>query len=206
MGYSVDILHDVVTANDRSTIVDPMAESVKLVCLVRALRCLLMLLLACYKLLVKLCVCCFSECWEAGCWVQLVAGVVGESLSRHIWSICLLGCRLCGFWWVSRSHVRSVVVWTNVWVRCVLLFLKIQFLLPYFYHLMNLYGSWCWSCWYWEARSRDFWCGVLLLRRCWWHIARPLHSRVLSLLASCCHSWLLFQAMWWEILLWIFLL
>ena len=54
MGYRVDILHDVVTANDRSTIVDPMAESVKLVCLVRALRCLLMLLLACYKLLVKL--------------------------------------------------------------------------------------------------------------------------------------------------------
>ena len=27
MGYRVDILHDVVTANDRSTIVDPMAES-----------------------------------------------------------------------------------------------------------------------------------------------------------------------------------
>ena len=26
MGYRVDILHDVVTANDQSTIVDPMAE------------------------------------------------------------------------------------------------------------------------------------------------------------------------------------
>ena len=152
--------------------------------------------------LVKLLLCCFSECWDAGCQFQLVVGVVAESLLRHTWSICLLGCRLCGFWWVSRSHVRSAVIWTGAWVRCVLPFLRIQSLLPYSCHLMNLCGSWCWSCWCWEAPLRDFKCEVLLLLLCWWHIARPPHLRVQLLLVSCFHSWSLFQAVQWEILLW----
>ena len=108
---------------------------------------MLVLLLACCKLLVKLFACGSSEGWGAGCQVQLVEGVVAESLLRHAWSICLLGCRLCEFWSVSRSRVRSIVEWRDVWVQFALPFLRIQFLWPCSCHLMSLCGSWRWSCW-----------------------------------------------------------
>ena len=127
LGYDVDILHDVVAARAWINYFWSHGLSV-------------------WNL-------CFSEGWVAGCQVQLVEGVVAESLLRHTWSICLLGCLLCELWLVSRSRVKSIVEWRGVWVRCVLPFLRIQCLWPCSCHLMSLCRSWCWSCWCWEVEK-----------------------------------------------------
>ena len=162
MRCHVGILNDVVTAKGWSTIVDPMVCETKRLVYVECAHAAACVLQAAVKPLLLL----LSGSWVAELGVQLVVGVVVESLWRHTWWICLLGCRLCEFWWFSRCRVRSAVVWTDVWCQCVLPFLMIRFLSPYSFRLKNLCGSWCSPCWPWVAPSEGFWCAKLLLLPC----------------------------------------
>ena len=145
MGYHVDILQDV-TAKGWSTVVDPMAKDCE-TCMFWCTHAAVSAGVAARLLQAAGETVFLWLQWRLRCWMPSPACWRCRCrVSVETYLVNMLGCRLCEFWSVSLSRVRSIVEWKDVWVQCVLLFLRFQFLCPCSCHLMSLCGSWCWSC------------------------------------------------------------